>query len=133
MSTDKDASKAFPYQPLKLISQTPPDLPEPLSPDELQQYATLQSWLQGLPQRYGPVHNGDTLYRIVTELGVPRSVIWQAIVHLWQTNKRHFAQGHLHALHTGVYLTISQQVSQEVVTMSEQEALQIVAERSLED
>lgn len=128
--TDKHASKAFPYQPLKLISQATPAIPEPLSPEEVQQYATLQSWLQGLPQHYGPVRNGVTLYNIVTELGVPREVIWQAIVHLWKTNKRHFAHGQLHALHTGAYLTISRQVAQEVVKMSEHEALRIVAGRS---
>jgi pilus assembly protein CpaB len=128
--TDKRASKAFPYQPLKLISQTAPALPEPLSPEAVQQYATLQTWLENAPARYGPIQNGNTLYGIVTELGVPRDVIWQAIVHLWQTNQQHFTRGQLRALHTGIYLTISRQVAQEVVTMSEHDALRIVAGRS---
>ncbi len=88
-----------------------------------------QSWQQGLPERYGPVERGKTLYRIVVDLGVPKGSVWQAAVRIWQTNKRQFSGGNLHGLRSGTYLTLAPDLAKGVAAMSAKEAREIVSEQ----
>lgn len=122
-------SKAFPYKPMRLLKRVPLEAPPTLPPVDSRHASALHTWLRDLPPRYGPVQNGDTLYSIVTDLDVPKDVIWQAIVHLWKTNPQHFDGGHLYGLRPGAYLTISRQVAKDVDMLSNNEALQMVSER----
>jgi Tfp pilus assembly protein FimV len=86
------------------------------------------AWVQRLPERYGPVDRGATLYSIVEELGVPKDLFWQAIVLVWQANKGEFLSGNLHGLRKGMLLTIPPDFPANLVTMGRTEAQRIVAE-----
>ncbi len=86
------------------------------------------AWMQRLPQRYGPIERGATLYGVVEELGVPKNLLWQAIVLIWQANKREFLSGNLHGLRRGMLLTIPPDLPDSLSTMGRTEAQRIVAE-----
>ena len=86
------------------------------------------AWGQLLPERYGPIERGATLYSIAEELGVPRDLLWQAIVLIWQANKREFLSENLHGLRQGMLLTIPTDLPDNVATMGRTEAQRIVAE-----
>jgi Tfp pilus assembly protein FimV len=88
-------------------------------------------WAKALPNVYGPVKEGETLYRVVENLGVPRSFTWQVAVRLWRDNPDRFFAGNIHGLLTGLYLRLpKQQEWQTVMTsMSLEEAQHIVDEQ----
>jgi hypothetical protein len=91
--------------------------------------AALPAWAQNLPKRYGPVPRDRTLYSIAEELGVPKKVIWQTIVVIWQANKSQFAGGNLHGLRSGVSLIIPSDLPQSIAAMEGEEAQRLVAEQ----
>jgi hypothetical protein len=81
-----------------------------------------------LPERYGPIERGATLYSVVEDLGVPKDVFWQALVLIWQANKGEFLSGNLHGLRKGMLLTIPPDLPDNLATMGRVEAQRIVAE-----
>jgi Tfp pilus assembly protein FimV len=85
------------------------------------------AWAQRLPARYGPIERGATLYSIAEELGVPKDLLWQAIVLVWQANKHEFLSGNLHGLRQGMSLTIPPDLPDNIATMGRTEAQHIVA------
>jgi Tfp pilus assembly protein FimV len=86
------------------------------------------AWVQRLPEHYGPVESGATLYSIVEELGVPKDLFWQAIVIVWQANKSEFLSGNLHGLRKGMLLTIPSDFPANLSAIGRTEAQRIVAE-----
>jgi hypothetical protein len=80
-----------------------------------------------LPERYGPIERGATLYSVVEELGVPKDQLWQAIVLVWQANKHEFLSGNLHGLRKGMWLTIPPGFADSFTTLGRAEAQRIVA------
>ena len=129
-----------PPAPPRTVARTPPP-PAPKSPKVTAtvkappkpkasvSLPALRAWVQGLPARYGPVESGKTLFRIVVDLGVSREVVWQAVVHVWQANKRQFFGGNLHGLQSGVYLTFSSDLAKDIAAMNTREARGIVSEQ----
>jgi Tfp pilus assembly protein FimV len=87
------------------------------------------AWIQRLPPLYGPIRPGETLYRVMEELRIPRPVIWQAAVVTWRTNEQQFANGNLHGLKSGRYLHFSSDLAQAIATLDVGEAQRIVAEQ----
>ena len=98
--------------------------PEPPSISE-----ALRAWQQGLPPRYGPVEKGKTLYSVVVQLGVPKEVIWQAVVRIWQANQAKFSGGNLHGLQSGSFLLLPPDLVEGIATMRIKEARDIIAEQ----
>jgi Tfp pilus assembly protein FimV len=86
-------------------------------------------WIQRLPEFYGPIRPGETLYRVMEELRIPRPVIWQVAVVTWRTNEQQFANGNLHGLKSGRYLHFSSDLAQAIATLNVGEAQRIVAEQ----
>ena len=84
---------------------------------------------QRLPERYGPITRGATLYSVVEEIGVPRDMFWQAIVLLWQANKQEFVAGNLHGLRAGMFLTIPSDFADNLAMLSRAEAQRLIAEQ----
>jgi Tfp pilus assembly protein FimV len=100
-----------PAQPRKALSKAPP-----------------AAWMQRLPERYGPIEPGATLYSVVDGLGVPKDLLWQMIVLLWQANKQDFSSGNLHGIRTGKFLTIPSDLADNLATLNRTEAQRIIAE-----
>jgi Tfp pilus assembly protein FimV len=127
-----------PSPPPPQVSKTPARTPQPrldrvtASPPSAQPKNTSKTpdpaWVQRLPERYGPVERGATLYSIVEELGVPKDLFWQAIVLVWQANKSEFLSGNLHGLRKGMLLTIPSDFPANLSTMGRAEAQRVVAE-----
>ena len=89
------------------------------------------TWAKALPKVYGPVQGGETLYRVVENLGVPRSFTWQVAVHLWRDNLDRFFAGNIHGLLTGLYLRLPKHQDWHTIitSMSLKEAQYIVDEQ----
>jgi Tfp pilus assembly protein FimV len=111
--------------PEKVAAPPPPSaapkkspVPKPLAP----------SWSQRLPGRYGPIERGTTLYSAIEEIGVPKELLWQGIVLIWQANKHEFAGGNLHGLRTGTFLTIPPDFADNLALLGRTEAQRIIAE-----
>jgi hypothetical protein len=100
----------------------------PVTPKKALPKPTAPVWSQRLPERYGPIERGATLYSVVEEIGVPKGMFWQAIVLLWQANKQEFAGGNLHGLRTGMFLTIPSDFADNLATLSQMEAQRLIAE-----
>jgi Tfp pilus assembly protein FimV len=86
-------------------------------------------WIQNLPERYGPVKRGRTLFGIMKELGIPKATIWQTIVFIWKANNPQFSAGNLHGLRSGVYLTVPSNLATSIATMSRKEAQGVIAQQ----
>jgi Tfp pilus assembly protein FimV len=91
--------------------------------------SALRTWQQGLPPRYGPVEAGATLYGIVGQLGVPKGMIWQVIVRLWQANQTKFTGGNLHGLKSGTHLLLPSDLAATASAMTSDEAQRVVAQQ----
>lgn len=87
------------------------------------------AWIQRLPQPYGPVRPGETLYRVMENLQIPRSVIWQVAVVTWQTNPSQFSSGNMHGLMSGQNLHFPPDLEQAIATLDVREAQRIIAEQ----
>ncbi len=86
-------------------------------------------WAKALPKVYGPVKDGETLYRVVANLGVPKSFTWQVAVRLWQDNPDRFFAGNIHGLLTGLYLRLPKQREwQTVITSMSLEDAQLMVD-----
>jgi hypothetical protein len=84
--------------------------------------------MQRLPEHYGPIEPGATLYSVLEGLGVPKDLLWQMIVLLWRANKQDFSGGNLHGLRTGMFLTIPADLADNFATLNRTEAQRIIAE-----
>jgi hypothetical protein len=113
--------------------------PPPLAPTVVPRRAARQdaapastqpAWIQRLPQSYGPIRPGETLYRVMEELRIPKSVIWQVAVETWRANEQQFANGNMHGLKSGRYLHFSSDdLAQAIAAPDVGEAQRIVAEQ----
>lgn len=115
-----------------MLSAAPSPAPVASAPATKQDTAVKSAksaWVQQLPQRYGPVQSGDTLYGVVKALEVPKSVIWQVAVLVWQANQSRFSNGNMHGLRSGVYLQLPADLEQAMTTLSMGEARQVMAEQ----
>lgn len=81
------------------------------------------------PERYGPIERGETLYGVIRSLRVPSDKLWQATVVLWQANKGQFHAGNLHGLPVGAVLDIPPNFAEQLGTIRQQEAQEIVAQQ----
>jgi Tfp pilus assembly protein FimV len=113
-----------PPPPAKVAASPSP----PVAPKKALPKSTASVWSQRLPERYGPIVRGATLYSVVEEIGVPKDMFWQAIVLLWQANKQEFAGGNLHGLRVGMLLTIPSNFAESLATLSRAEAQRFIAE-----
>jgi pilus assembly protein FimV len=101
----------------------PPKPKKPVVP------AASPAWLQRLPERYGPVERGMSLYNIAQTLGTSTEAMWQTIVLIWQANKSQFTGGNIHGLQSGTYLVIPPTLAEDIATLSKAEAQRLVAEQ----
>jgi len=101
--------------------------PRRAAPQDAAPASAKPAWIQRLPQLYGPIRPGETLYRVMEELHIPRSIIWQAAVVTWQTNEQQFANGNMHGLMSGRYLHFSSDLAQAIATLDVGEAQRMVA------
>jgi Tfp pilus assembly protein FimV len=121
----KETAAAPPPKPVKETAAAP--LPPKAEPSSMS--SALRTWQQGLPPRYGPVKAGATLFSIVDQLGVPREMIWQVIVSLWQANQAQFTGGNLHGLKSGSFLLLPSDLAARASRMTIEEAQGIVAKQ----
>jgi Tfp pilus assembly protein FimV len=78
------------------------------------------------PNRYGPILRGETMYNLVSTLGVPGDQRWQAVVLLWRLNHRAFLRGNLHGLRVGAYLEVPEDFEERLNTMKMQASRQLI-------
>ena len=121
-----------PSPPAPQVSKASPEAPQPrpervVQPKHAPSKPPASAWGQRLPERYGPIEWGATLYGVVEELGVPKNLLWQAIVLVWQANKHEFLSGNLHGLRKGMWLTIPPGFADSLATLGRAEAQRIVA------
>ena len=127
-----------PSPPAPQMSKASPEAPQPrpervtasppsVQPKETPSKSPAFAWVQRLPERYGPIERGATLYGVIEELGVPKDLLWQAIVLVWQANKHEFLSGNLHGLRKGMWLTIPPGFADSLATLGRAEAQRIVA------
>lgn len=101
---------------------TPPPAPEPVVPPTL-----LPGDAQlDLPELYGPIQRGETMYNIVGELNVPAAQRWQAVVLLWRVNHEQFLRGNLHGLRVGAYLEVPTDFAERLNAMSMETSQRII-------
>lgn len=96
--------------------------PEPVIPPAL----TRVEAQPGLPERYGPIRRGETMYSIVSKLEVPKEQNWQAVVLLWFLNHGEFVRGNLHGLRVGAYLEIPGDFAERLGGMNRGAAQQLI-------
>jgi Tfp pilus assembly protein FimV len=114
---------AAPQPQRERVTASPPSV----QPKHASAKPLASAWAQRLPERYGPIEWGATLYSVVEELGVPKDQLWQAIVLVWQANKHEFLSGNLHGLRKGMWLTIPPGFADSLATLGRAEAQRIVA------
>ena len=80
-----------------------------------------------LPDLYGPIRRGETMYNIVGKLNVPRDQRWQAVVSLWRLNHGAFLRGNLHGLLVGAHLEIPEDFATRLNVIKRESAQRIIA------
>ena len=101
----------------------PPDpLPEPVMPPTL---PPVEARLD-VPDLYGPIRRGETMYNIVGKLGVRKEQSWQAVVLLWRLNHGEFVRGNLHGLRVGAYLEVPVDLAERLGGMNMETSQQII-------
>ena len=91
-----------PPAPPAIPAAPPAPAPEPVIPPTLPPVEAQRD----LPEIYGPIQRGETMYNIVGRLSVPTAQRWQAVVLLWRVNHEQFLRGNLHGLRIGAYLEV---------------------------
>jgi Tfp pilus assembly protein FimV len=119
---------APPLPPALQAANSPSAAPSLAPPRNTPPKVPTAAWMQRLPERYGPIEPGATLYSVVEGLGVPKDLFWQMIVLLWRANKQDFSGGNLHGLRTGMFLTIPADLADNFATLNRTEAQRIIAE-----
>ncbi len=84
-------------------------------------------WMARLPETYGPVLPGESLYKIMKRLDVPKAHVWQMTVLIWRQNQSHFIRGNLHGLQSGMYLHMPANIEPELDTLPRAQAQQMIA------
>ena len=79
-----------------------------------------------LPELYGPIQRGETMYNIVGRLNVPTAQRWQAVVLLWRVNHEQFLRGNLHGLRIGAYLEVPIDFAERLSAMDMTTSQQII-------
>lgn len=138
----ESASKSFPVVPPpggpRFTAAVPPRKPAPAaaappSPIKETVKATVETPPRpasgNLPQRYGPVQNGATLYSIVRELRIPSQRLWQGVVLLWRANQGKFTRGNMHGLQAGGYLAIPANLPGQLDSLTTEAAQQIIEQQ----
>ena len=103
-------------------SPPPATEPEPVAPPTLPRVAAQLD----LPDFYGPIRRGETMYNIISKLDVPKEQSWQAVVLLWSLNHGEFVRGNLHGLQVGVYLEIPGDFAERLGGMNKEASQQII-------
>jgi Tfp pilus assembly protein FimV len=103
----------------------------PISPTQQDTAPVLakSAWLQRLPHMYGPVRPGQTLYRVMEELEIPKAAVWPVAVRIWQANRLQFSGGNMHGLMSGAYLHFPSELEQAIATLDMWDAQRVVAEQ----
>jgi hypothetical protein len=117
-----------PVEAPSLLPASDSALPPSAQPKKELATPPIPAWVQQLPKRYGPVAQGATMYGVVEEMGVPKDLLWQAIVLVWQANKPEFSGGNLHGLRAGISLTLPSEFADNLATLGRTEAQRIIAE-----
>ena len=100
----------------------PPPAPEPVMPPAL---PPIEAQLD-LPDLYGPIQRGETMYNIVGKLNAPKAQRWQAVVLLWRMNHEQFLRGNLHGLRVGAYLEVPTDFAERLNVMNMETSRQII-------
>lgn len=79
-----------------------------------------------LPDLYGPIQRGETMYNIVGKLNVPTAQRWQAVVLLWRVNHEQFLRGNLHGLRIGAYLEVPTDFAERLNAMNMETSQRII-------
>ena len=79
-----------------------------------------------VPDLYGPIQRGETMYNIVGKLGVRKEQSWQAVVLLWRLNHGEFVRGNLHGLRVGAYLEVPVDLAERLGGMNMETSQQII-------
>ena len=79
-----------------------------------------------VPDLYGPIRRGETMYNIVGKLGVRKEQSWQAVVLLWRLNHGEFVRGNLHGLRVGAYLEVPVDLAERLGGMNMETSQQII-------
>ena len=109
--------------PQPTASSPPPvTTPEPVIPPTLPRVEAQPD----LPDLYGPIRRGETMYNIVSKLDVPKEQSWQAVVLLWSLNHGEFVRGNLHGLQVGAYLEIPGDFAERLGGMNKEASQQII-------
>jgi pilus assembly protein FimV len=103
-------------------SPPPATAPEPVTPPTLPRVGAQAD----LPDLYGPIRQGETMYNIVSKLDVPKEQIWQAVVLLWSFNHGEFVRGNLHGLRLGAYLEVPGDLAERLGGMNKEASQQII-------
>ncbi len=103
-------------------SPPPATAPEPVTPPTLPRVEAQPD----LPDFYGPIRRGETMYNIVSKLDVPKERSWQAVVLLWSLNHGEFVRGNLHGLQVGAYLEIPGGFAERLGGMNKEASQQII-------
>lgn len=101
---------------------TPPPAPEPVVPPTP---PPAEAQLE-LPDLYGPIQRGETMYNIVGKLNTPNDQRWQAVVLLWRVNHEQFLRGNLHGLRIGAYLEVPTDFAERLNAMSMETSQRII-------
>ena len=101
---------------------TPPPAPESVIPPTP---SPAEARLE-LPDLYGPIQRGETMYNIVGKLNTPNDQRWQAVVLLWRANHEQFLRGNLHGLRIGAYLEVPTDFAERLNAMSMETSQRII-------
>ena len=109
--------------PVTSLQPAPPETPpEPVVPPTP---APAEARLE-LPDLYGPIQRGETMYNIVGKLKVPTAQRWQAVVLLWRVNHEQFLRGNLHGLRIGAYLEVPTDFAERLNAMNMETSQRII-------
>ncbi len=116
---------ADPVTSLQPTVPSPPSAPapEPVIPPTL---PSIEAQFD-LPDLYGPIQRGETMYNVVGKLGVPKDQRWQAVVLLWRLNHEAFLRGNLHGLLVGAYLEVPLDFVKRLNIMAREASQRIIA------
>ena len=122
LAVAEPATRTADPDPITSPPPAPPAAPEPVIPPTL---PSVEAQLD-LPELYGPIRRGETMYNIVGRLNVPKAQRWQAVVLLWRLNHEQFLRGNLHGIRTGAYLEVPVDFAERLNAMSMTTSQQII-------
>ncbi|MBI4640802.1 MAG: hypothetical protein HY731_08915 [Candidatus Tectomicrobia bacterium] len=83
-------------------------------------------------QKYGPVKNGETLFKVARQITRSNQDLGKIVVILWQANRDRFIGQNMNGLKEGAYLDIPPMLQEKLATISSAEATRAIQDQGTE-